>query len=719
MLNAASPLTVTEDQRLARLEMLADLWGKIYLFHPRIVTTRVDWAGVLLETIPKVERAADTDELIAVLNQSLFRPLDDPLTRAQRHAASRRDAGRPITARKLSPTVAYIDATDPSGYGSEPTARAAQLMREAGPVDLVVVDLRFAAPALANVDWLRLFLRSAETTGGRVARVHDGWREDNTLYLYRQKWMVDPGVTLQPLAGSQSIATPLVVVVNRPAYDIAAGILDLLQSASRALVLFENRGDFHPAFNAGFYPEDVEARLNLYMVPSRSGHLGAEPDYVSDRPITDTELPELAAKIAERRVSHSAPRRSISFDMIFPGAEPPSTAPLSRGRRLLGLFKIWTVIAYLDPHVQRASIDWQRALRDWILRVEAAETLADYYSVLARLGAKLNDSHVTMTHPALTAQTIVPLKVRLIEGKPIVVGVIGEPSGNLQSVRIGDELVAVNGKRMEESLAETEAAISASTPGALRRELLFPSLNGYGRDAVDVLLRNDSGSRSVTLKPVRFQVRGETWGTPSPSPSYKTIGGRVGYIDLRTLVENEVDSALAALAATDGLILDMRGFPRFPIWTALIPHFIDKPIPTNRAEVPMRSGAAPASRMTRELVATFEPNGTLRYSKPLVVLVDERTQSAAEHFCINLKGAKRATFVGSTTAGADGDVARIGLPGGGVMTFTGSVVTFGDGGAFQNIGIVPDVKVEPTIRGIRAGRDEVLEKGIEVLRSLR
>ena len=33
----------TDAQRIERLEMVADLWGKLYLFHPRIVTTHVDW----------------------------------------------------------------------------------------------------------------------------------------------------------------------------------------------------------------------------------------------------------------------------------------------------------------------------------------------------------------------------------------------------------------------------------------------------------------------------------------------------------------------------------------------------------------------------------------------------------------------------------------------------------------------------------------------------
>ena len=38
-----------------------------------------------------------------------------------------------------------------------------------------------------------------------------------------------------------------------------------------------------------------------------------------------------------------------------------------------------------------------------------------------------------------------------------------------------------------------------------------------------------------------------------------------------------------------------------------------------------------------------------------------------------------------------------------------------DGSRLHGVGVVPAVLVSPTIAGIRAGRDEVLEKGLEVL----
>ena len=41
--------------------------------------------------------------------------------------------------------------------------------------EALVVDLRFAWPWGARLDWLRLFLDSPQTTGGSVTRSHSGW----------------------------------------------------------------------------------------------------------------------------------------------------------------------------------------------------------------------------------------------------------------------------------------------------------------------------------------------------------------------------------------------------------------------------------------------------------------------------------------------------------------------------------------------------------------
>jgi len=67
---------------------------------------------------------------------------------------------------------------------------------------------------------------------------------------------------------------------------------------------------------------------------------------------------------------------------------------------------------------------------------------------------------------------------------------------------------------------------------------------------------------------------------------------------------------------------------------------------------------------------------------------------------------------GSTTAGADGNVSPLALPGGLRTMISGVGVFYPNKAPTQRIGIVPNVEVRPTIAGIRAGRDEVLEEAL-------
>jgi C-terminal processing protease CtpA/Prc len=106
------------------------------------------------------------------------------------------------------------------------------------------------------------------------------------------------------------------------------------------------------------------------------------------------------------------------------------------------------------------------------------------------------------------------------------------------------------------------------------------------------------------------------------------------------------------------------------------------------------------------------------YRNPVVVLINEEAQSYAEGICMYMQATGRVKFVGSPTAGTSGGGATVFLPGGWWLSFTGERVLHGDRTQLQNRGILPAVLAEPTIDGVRQGRDEVLEKGFEVLEQL-
>jgi C-terminal processing protease CtpA/Prc len=66
--------------------------------------------------------------------------------------------------------------------------------------------------------------------------------------------------------------------------------------------------------------------------------------------------------------------------------------------------------------------------------------------------------------------------------------------------------------------------------------------------------------------------------------------------------------------------------------------------------------------------------------------------------------------------GANGDVTSVLAPGGVVIRLTGHDVRHADGRQLQRVGLQPHVPVRPTIKGVRAGRDEVLEAALKYLK---
>ena len=101
----------------------------------------------------------------------------------------------------------------------------------------------------------------------------------------------------------------------------------------------------------------------------------------------------------------------------------------------------------------------------------------------------------------------------------------------------------------------------------------------------------------------------------------------------------------------------------------------------------------------------------------MVVLIDAWAISQAGHTCLLFAAATDVTFIGSPTNGTNGDITNMVLPGNLIVSFTGQEVRFPDGRQLQRVGVQPDIVVRPTIAGIRAGRDEVLEAAIEHLRN--
>jgi carboxyl-terminal processing protease len=109
----------------------------------------------------------------------------------------------------------------------------------------------------------------------------------------------------------------------------------------------------------------------------------------------------------------------------------------------------------------------------------------------------------------------------------------------------------------------------------------------------------------------------------------------------------------------------------------------------------------------------IEPRETA-YSGRLILLTDRVCSCACEDFVMPFKFAKRATLVGETTAGTYSMTRHLDLENGMMLNISAVRHTFPDGSQFEGVGITPDVPVENSAEDLRAGRDVVLKKAVEI-----
>jgi hypothetical protein len=199
---------------------------------------------------------------------------------------------------------------------------------------------------------------------------------------------------------------------------------------------------------------------------------------------------------------------------------------------------------------------------------------------------------------------------------------------------------------------------------------------------------------------------------PGITKGYKMLPGNIGYIFPAELKDNDLDSVKLLLSGTRGIVIDMRCYP-----ATFMPFTYGKwfkPKPTTFAKFTVGNMNMPGDF---ELEGA-EINGTENnkyYKGKLVIIVNGQTMSQAEYTTMALSTVPGSVVIGTQTAGADGNVSDIILPGNIKTRFSGIGILYPDGGETQRTGVKIDKIVKPTIKGIREGRDEQLEEAVSII----
>lgn len=169
------------------------------------------------------------------------------------------------------------------------------------------------------------------------------------------------------------------------------------------------------------------------------------------------------------------------------------------------------------------------------------------------------------------------------------------------------------------------------------------------------------------------------------------------------------------------VILDVRGNPGTGAPGALQRLLMTKPYQNWNESSNEHGGAllrnyAPAypGHSTLTITDTIIDPREPAYSGRLILLTDRVCSCACEDFVMPFKYSRRATLVGETTAGSYSMTRHLDFPNGMILNIAAVHHTFPDGTQFEGVGIAPDVPIELTPEDLRANRDPVLRRALEL-----
>jgi C-terminal processing protease CtpA/Prc len=708
-----------------RIADLIRLWTYVRFFDvdPRAMTR--EWENALSDAAKPALEGRDDAALNAVAMRMLAH-IDPPAPNNAATSATERDgpAFAVVHGHTITSCVAIAKAAAahaPVDGGSEAFAAAA---KRGG----LIYDCRGfpAGDEGGQLGWyftqwlpgaVGKYLAKPIDRGAIKLRFHDGYPPDEggTSGQY-SRGTIDQA--FGQLSASRSGAVPpmhFVFLADASSPDLS-GIAGGLQAAGLARLLAQ--GPLANDYLAPFTSKHVHALVRIGEYVSPSGRVGFRPDGCLSMKASDATVIRAAeaALHGGRTPACAAAARKIAPPVRLPDPAAGEASVPSLGERMVALAKLWGTFEYFHPYKDLNDRPWENELEEFMPIFAAADSRAAYEDAVQHLAARADDSHVGVTGlkaSRFAGSSTVPIYVVPVEGG-FAVGGLNDPALATQ-VQVGDEIVAVDGEPAKAVAAALAPTIATSTPQWLAQMQAGFLLRGPKGSSARLTLRRGNGPpfNVVVARSVPYTPR------PQPkTPSFHRIGRDIGYVDLERLAPADANRAIDELLDTRAIVFDLRGYPQGTGWTIAA----RLALPSREQSVnalfrrPIYVGPAEPQEEWKSFSQRLPRSDKAHYRGKVIVLIDARAVSQSEHTAMLFEAAANPIFVGTPTAGANGDVTNVELPGELFVRFTGHDVRHADGRQLQRVGIQPTVVVAPTFKGMQDGRDEILEAGLAIAR---
>lgn len=402
------------------------------------------------------------------------------------------------------------------------------------------------------------------------------------------------------------------------------------------------------------------------------------------------------------------------------------------GLRLLALYRYWNIIQYFYPYRYLIKTDWNKILATYIPRFLNAKDSRDYVLVCLEIIGMICDTHANVYQnnilDSIKGKFVAPFQTQFIEGKLVITDYYDNKPQIEKIVKIGDVIDKIDGISVDSLTNHYLPWTPASNP---ERQLFdLSSMNGFllrsYRPDINILIKRNGVSKNIILNRILFEdAMKYRKQTNRYKKAYELLTNNIGYIYTGSLQSGDLKNIETLFQDTKGVIIDLRCYPStfmpIPYGSWLKDkesefaqyRILDQGLPgAFKSGIKLKNGGKIPNSNALEVV-----HHNL-YKGKVIILVNSSTWSQAEYTAMSLGSVPNSITIGSVSAGADGDVSKIVLPGNIVSLISGIGVYYPDGRETQQVGVKIDIQVKPTIKGISEGKDELIEKGIQTIDSL-
>lgn len=414
---------------------------------------------------------------------------------------------------------------------------------------------------------------------------------------------------------------------------------------------------------------------------------------------------------------------------------------LSNEEKIYTLSRLWQEANYSFIYFDKINQNkWNNLYKDYIGQVQKTKNDYEYYRLLQKFYAYLNDGHTNVWLPKEIRDSIYyssfgeyRIFLTNIDEKAIITRV---NKSKKSDIPIGTEIISVNGIKTRKYIEDNVIPyISASTDYVRQDMAVTYMLKGLVGTQYELGLKLPNS----TIKKLNLTIAKSIEKDTYPSIPKKEIVELKWYDDIAYVALNSFNDwetltkfqeKLHELKKAKSLILDLRNNGGGnQIVGKVILHYLTNDTVFYAAKSQSRIYIPSLTAENRGMYYhdfPYRPDTlgigdrnllkTRRIVVPTAILIGHRTASAAEDFLIYTQNQEHMIKIGQATFGSTGMPLILHLPGGGVARVCTKKETYPDGREFVGIGIQPDIEIRRELHDYKHNKDPALEKAIQYLR---